>query len=178
MTELEMYNKISDKVMELVDFYDEWMSEWSCYPSCYPKIEFQPMTLDAAQCHYEFIELEEVRGKVIFNSHVIPMNYKMYMNVVVPHEVSHWCHALMFGFINDEEMNENHGFTWTQMMEFFEADPTPRMFNMKSPVVKGLYHYGCKCCTVNLSKKEVDEYAFDLYCPNCNQEYKFITKGK
>lgn len=176
MNEYERYQNIEDKCFECVDLFKEWFEGKTMFPITYPEIVFSPLTIDAAQCWYEWDGMISCNGIIVFNSYTIPMNYDLYMNVVAPHETAHYCTALLHGWLNDTEQNENHGIHWNQMMQFFDADPTPTLFNFISPVVEGLTQYGCSCCTINLDNDDIVEYSSELYCYNCECEYKPIKK--
>lgn len=172
-----MYQSIEDEVCRCIDLFEKCFEGHTFYKVSRPEIIFAPLTIDAAQCLYAFDGHESVFGNIVFNSHMVDYNFEKYIEVVTPHETSHWCTAILNGYLNDEEQNLNHGYTWKQMMAFFEADDRACIFDLHAPVIQGLHQYGCACCTVNLNDQEVEEYSIDLCCPNCGCDYKLLLKG-
>ncbi len=173
----DMYQSIEDEVCRHLDLFAKWFKDRTfCDITSRPEVIFAPLTIDAGQCMYTWVEMNMVIGNIVFNTHMIPLNFEQYIKCVVPHEVSHWCHAVFHGYINDEEQNLEHGTQWQQLMKFFEADACSRIYGMASPPVVGLTQYGCDCCVVNLDDFDLINYAEDLYCPNCKKSYQPLTK--
>jgi predicted SprT family Zn-dependent metalloprotease len=176
MKQLEMYQHIEDEVCRCIDLFDNWFSVGTFYDTARPEIIFAPLTMDAGQCMVVF-EADQMFGNLVFNSSMVPLNFEKYIEVVVPHETAHWCHGILHGWVNDEVQNLNHGFQWQQIMQFLEADPRETIFDLKSPVINNLHHYGCDCSTINLDNEEKVEYGETLYCYNCECEYKLLKEG-
>jgi predicted SprT family Zn-dependent metalloprotease len=173
-----MYQSIEDEVCRLLDLFEKYFDGLTFYEFTRPEIIYAPLTVDAGQCMYDFVEMNYVVGNLVFNTHMIPNNFIQYITVVAPHETAHWCTAIVNGYLNDDEQNVNHGHTWRQMMRFFEADPRPQIFDLHAPVVDGLHQFGCKCSTVNLDDQDIEMYELDLHCPNCNTDFRQIVKAK
>jgi len=178
MKHSDMYQSIEDEVCRHLDLFDKWFKGRTFYQLSRPEIIFAPLTIDAGQCMYEFVEMNYVVGNLVFNSHMIPDNFIKYIEVVVPHEVSHWCHAVLHGYINDEEQNLNHGVQWKQLMQLFEANDSSTIFGIIAPPVDGLKQYGCSCCIINLDEDDIENYADNLFCDHCQKEYKPLNKGE
>ena len=177
MKELEMDQHIEDEVCRCIDLFDKWFGDHTFYECTRPEIIFAPLTIDAGQC-YTCFEADFMFGNMVFNSHMVPLNFEKYIEVVVPHETAHWCHSVLHGWVNDELQNLNHGIQWKQLMQFFEADPKETIFDLQSPVIGHLHHYGCNCSTINLDNEDKDLYSSELYCYNCECEYKLLVEGK
>ncbi len=173
MNTIDMYQSIEDEVCRHLDSFEKWFRGHTfCDIKSRPEVIFAPLSIDAGQCMYDWVEMNYVIGNIIFNTHMIPLNFEQYISCVIPHETSHWCHAVLHGYINDEEQNLEHGEQWKQLMKFFEADACANIYGMKSPPVVGLVQYECDCCVVNLDDYDIINFAKDLYCPNCKKEYK------
>jgi predicted SprT family Zn-dependent metalloprotease len=121
---------------------------------------------------YDWID-DYVVGNIVINKLlVVPDNMDCLINRVVPHEIGHWCVAVLNGYLNDYEQNINHGITWKQMMQFFEADDCPQFYGAHSLSAEGWVPYGCECTTLNLDLQDIKDYKEHLHCINCNKDYK------
>ena len=176
MNDLQMYEYIEDEVCKHIDMFEKWFAGRTFYDFTRPEVIFAPLTLDAGQSYVNF-EVEYMFGLITFNSRMIPLNFEQYINVVVPHETAHWCHSVLHGYVNND-FNLTHGDSWKQMMQFFDADDSASIFDLQSPVISGLHHFGCNCSTINLDNEEVSLYSSELYCYKCDCEYKLLKKGE
>ena len=176
MNDLQMYQHIEDEVCRCIDLFDKWFDGRTFYECTKPEVIFAPLTIDAGQC-YTCFEVDYMFGNMVFNSYMVPLNFEKYIELVVPHETAHWCHSILHGYLNNDVLNIDHGITWKQMMQFFEADDSEHIFNLKSPVIQGLHHYGCNCSTINLDNEDKKLYSLDLYCPKCGCDYKLLVEG-
>jgi predicted SprT family Zn-dependent metalloprotease len=174
MNDLQMYQYIEDEVCRCIDLFDKWFGGRTFYPLTRPEVIYAPLTIDAGQSFTAF-KADYIFGYITFNSHMIPLNFEKYIEVIVPHETAHWCHAVLHGEMQND-LNLTHGITWKQMMDFFEADSSEHIYDLKSPKIKGLTQYGCNCSVINLDNEDISLYSLDLYCPKCKCDYKLIPK--